>query len=73
MSEVQLKQWEMEYQAFLETQPDKEEYLRQLKTLRGLVDLDNSFEEFCQGSKTNTFYSCSPQNWGGFTHFISYS
>ncbi|CAI8011182.1 Transcription factor A, mitochondrial [Geodia barretti] len=35
MSEVKLKQWAMEYQAFLETQPDKEEYLRQLKELRG--------------------------------------
>ena len=51
MSEAQLKQWQMEYQAFLETQPDKEEYLRQLKTLRGLVDLDNSFEEFYQNKQ----------------------
>ena len=37
MSEVQLKQWAMEYQAFLETLPDREEYLKQLKTLRGSV------------------------------------
>ena len=45
----------MEYQAFLETQPDKEEYLRQLKELRGLVDLDNSFEEFVKGPTFRSF------------------
>ena len=55
MSEVKLKQWAMEYQAFLETQPDKEEYLKQLKELRGLVDLDNSFEEFVKGATFRSF------------------
>lgn len=34
---VQRKQWEREYDAFLEELPNKDEFLKQLKAQRGLV------------------------------------
>ena len=37
MNETQLKQWEADYHSFIESLPDKDEYLKQLKALRGSV------------------------------------
>lgn len=69
MSEAQLKQWATEYQAFLETLPDREEYLKQLKTIRGSVGRriecgeNFGFSSKFEGLKNQFFCVCDVALW----------